>query len=873
MASISAMNRRLGFMVALALVATNPGVEAMTSRKVTGRSGQSRESDISRGSGNRRLHVNSSAWPFSWMSAAFKKAKARGLDLVNHVPTSKKDRKASQARDLDLVNHVPTSKKDRKASQARGLDLVNHVPTSKKDRKASQGDGLEFVMDTRKRDDQSAKVKNRALREGHAQQQSKLVVGMAPWYGTVPQDSNVLVTTNYTGFTAQADKDSNVAAQNATFLTAAYNEVVAQNGIGPGAAQRTLKHLIDGLSKAINEVVGQNDTGHSEASNEVVAQNDTGVSEDFGADSDSGAAQNDINVTDVQYIDEEPAVLAPDEAFPEEVAPQEVAPEEVAPEEIAPEEVAPEEIAPEEVAPEEVAPNEVAPEEVAPEAAQKSTGTSLPHILFVLADDLGFHDVGFTNGGDIPTPTLDSLARAGAILTSYYVQPTCSPTRATIMTGRHVSNHGVVYPFVVMGDPEGLPEDEVLLPEALRTIGYATHAVGKWHLGYYKRKMTPTFRGFESFYGYYGLGENYLLHETQGAYDFHRDEGLHCGSNCSIVEDARNKYSTTLFTERTKNLIREHDPAVPLFLYLAWQAVHAPKNCFCEAVDPLPENSTRDRCFACMLMHADKGLGEIVNELRERAMLNDTIIIFSTDNGGAISTNKISGDDVGSSNYPLRGGKHTIFEGGTRGVGFVWFGTQVHGGARLPQQYDNVMGSVDWVPTILEAVGIQNMSVAIQSFEGREGKLLDGVSHFGALLSLGQGIEPPRPRDSLFIGAAVGPMGDAPGVALRDGQWKLILNAPCTKDQSHGWSNRSGSNMTFTEWPQYRDGSEQLYDLSVDPREMTNVVLEHPDVADSLRGKLAPFLQSAYIQRSVLVKDWTCSSSPPINGTWEPWME
>eukprot|EP00927_Polykrikos_kofoidii_P054856 TRINITY_DN4920_c0_g2_i1.p1 TRINITY_DN4920_c0_g2~~TRINITY_DN4920_c0_g2_i1.p1 ORF type:complete len:611 (+),score=57.39 TRINITY_DN4920_c0_g2_i1:48-1880(+) len=496
---------------------------------------------------------------------------------------------------------------------------------------------------------------------------------------------------------------------------------------------------------------------------------------------------------------------------------------------------------------------------------------SSPHILFVLADDLGYHDVGYQGSG-IPTPNIDRLAREGSVLSNYYVQPTCSPTRATILTGRHSSNHGVVYPFENF-KPAGLPEDEVLLPEILRTLGYATHAVGKWHLGFYKETLTPTFRGFNTFYGFYGLGADYTEHYERDGYDFRREQSVNCGAGCSIIEDVRGQYSSTLFTERTKNLIRSHDPAVPLFIYLAWQAVHAPTSCYCNEVNPQLANQSRDPCFACMLMHADKGLGEITSVLADMQMLNDTIIIFTTDNGGAISTNHLQNDDVGSSNFPLRGGKHTLFEGGTHGVGLVWFGSQVQNGAQLPRVYDGIMGSVDWLPTLLTAAGVEHLPSVAVGLNGRNGKPLDGVSHFKTMISRGQGLEVSPPRSTLFIGASVGGHVLTAGMAIREGKWKLIFNAPCHETEPFGWSLESGSDLrTLYGWPQYNDGTVLLFDLSVDAGERNNVAEEQPQVVFKLVQLLKPHSKSPYLQRVWDVEDSTLVQGEPINGSWGPWI-
>ncbi|CAK0839965.1 unnamed protein product, partial [Prorocentrum cordatum] len=298
-----------------------------------------------------------------------------------------------------------------------------------------------------------------------------------------------------------------------------------------------------------------------------------------------------------------------------------------------------------------------------------------PHLLFVVADDLGWDDVGFRSH-QIRTPhiSVDRLAREGAVLDQYYVQSVCSPTRATFLTGRYPLHH-TVNDWLRPGQATGLPLNETLLPELLAPAGYRRHAVGKWHLGFTRWEHTPTFRGFESFVGFYGGGESYFKHES-GGYDFRRDMQPRCGANCSrLAKQDSGHYSTHLFTARAQEVIQQHDTSEPLFLYLAYQAVHAPlevPQSYVDAYAGSIEDPQR-RGFAGMLSCLDEGLGNVTGALRAKGMLEDTLVIFTTDNGGP-SSGRVGGDYIGSSNYPLRGGKHSIWEGGTRGTALVWAG-------------------------------------------------------------------------------------------------------------------------------------------------------------------------------------------------------
>jgi hypothetical protein len=155
-----------------------------------------------------------------------------------------------------------------------------------------------------------------------------------------------------------------------------------------------------------------------------------------------------------------------------------------------------------------------------------------PHILFLLADDLGFGDVGYT-GSSIKTPVIDSLAKAGTVMGHYYVMHCCSPTRAAFQTGRYNIRYGLQTQVIPSNKRYGLNLNETTIANYLKSEGYATHAVGKWHLGVWRWEHTPTFRGYDSFLGYYGGSEDYYKHSAGQNFDFRNDKGAKCGEGCS----------------------------------------------------------------------------------------------------------------------------------------------------------------------------------------------------------------------------------------------------------------------------------------------------------------------------------------------------
>lgn len=188
-----------------------------------------------------------------------------------------------------------------------------------------------------------------------------------------------------------------------------------------------------------------------------------------------------------------------------------------------------------------------------------------PNIVYIVADDLGWADVGF-RGSDIATPHLDKLVAEGARLDQYYAQPMCTPTRATLMTGRYPLRYGLQTGVIPGPGVYGLPTDEYLLPQLLKDAGYRTAMVGKWHLGHAKAEFWPRQRGFDSFYGAL-VGEiDHFKHSSHGVPDWYRD-------NTPLEEEG---FDNTLFGNEAARVVMDHDPSTPLFLYLAFTAPHTP---------------------------------------------------------------------------------------------------------------------------------------------------------------------------------------------------------------------------------------------------------------------------------------------------------
>ncbi|XP_037956050.1 arylsulfatase B-like [Teleopsis dalmanni] len=355
-------------------------------------------------------------------------------------------------------------------------------------------------------------------------------------------------------------------------------------------------------------------------------------------------------------------------------------------------------------------------DEVTPIKAERKP----PHIIFILADDLGFNDVGFHGSAQIPTPNIDALAYTGIILNRYYVNPICTPSRSALMTGKYPIHTGMQHTVLYGAEPRGLPLSEKLMPEYFNDLGYSSHIAGKWHLGHYKRIYTPLYRGFRSHVGFWTGHHDYFDHTAQENPSW----GLDMRSALDVAYDLHGKYTTDLVTDESLRVIGLHNSSQPLFLYVAHAAVHSgnPYNPL-----PAPDDAVermkhiedfKRRKYAAMLSKLDDSVGRIVQKLEKQKMLNDSIIIFSTDNGGPAEGFNLNH----ASNWPLRGVKNTLWEGGVRGAGLIWY-PKIRGTGRVSEQTIHI---TDWLPTLVDAIGGDNALANITA-------KLDGVSIWNAL--------------------------------------------------------------------------------------------------------------------------------------------
>lgn len=305
-----------------------------------------------------------------------------------------------------------------------------------------------------------------------------------------------------------------------------------------------------------------------------------------------------------------------------------------------------------------------------------------PNILLVVADDLGYADVGFHGASDLTTPNLDALARSGVRCTNGYVSgPYCSPTRAGLLTGRYQTRFG--HEFNPDPPGAGLPVAEQTLPQRLRAAGYATGVIGKWHLGI-ESEFHPLRRGCDEFFGF-----------LPGAHSYFDPDGIVRGTEPVAAID----YTTDAFAREAVGFIGRHR-ARPWFLFLSFNAVHTPMHATPERLAACAhvEDAGR-RAYAAMVLALDEAVGTVVDAVAKNGGDRPTLVIFLSDNGGPSMPNTTLNQ---ARNDPLRGGKRTTLEGGIR-VPFVisWPGTLA------PGVYDRPVIQLDVAATALAAAGVE----------------------------------------------------------------------------------------------------------------------------------------------------------------------
>jgi arylsulfatase A-like enzyme len=405
-----------------------------------------------------------------------------------------------------------------------------------------------------------------------------------------------------------------------------------------------------------------------------------------------------------------------------------------------------------------------------------------PNIVYIVADDLGWKDVGF-HGSDIRTPNLDKLATNGLRLEQFYAQPMCTPTRAALMTGRYPFRYGLQTAVIPSAATYGLATDEWLLPQALKEAGYYTAIVGKWHLGHADPKYWPRQRGFDYQYGPL-IGEiDYFTHKQHGVVDWYRNNKL-------VKEEG---YSTTLLGNEAVKLIEQHDASTPIYLYLAFNAPHTPYQATQEYLDQYKSISDPSRrAYAASITAMDDQIGRVVAALEKKGMRDNTLIVFQSDNGGTRNKMFAGEGDVSKvvipcDNGPYRDGKGSLYEGGTRVVALANWPRHIKPGGTS----NEMIHVVDMYPTLA--------TLAAAPFT--RSKPLDGLDVW-ATISEGK----PSPRTEVIYNVEPFRAG------IRQGDWKLIWRTPLP-------------------------AAIELYNIAQDPSEKNNVAAQNPDKVAALEKR------------------------------------
>lgn len=433
-----------------------------------------------------------------------------------------------------------------------------------------------------------------------------------------------------------------------------------------------------------------------------------------------------------------------------------------------------------------------------------------PHILLILADDLGWKDVGY-HGSEIATPNIDRIAQSGIELDRFYVQPSCSPTRTALMTGKSPRRLGLSTP-IGKNQKQGIALEEKLLPEFLAPLGYKNILLGKWHLGSHTTPYWPQNRGFDYFYGYLSGGIGYWDHNHGGGHDWQRN-------GKTVREEG---YSTTLLADEAVKLVEAHNKEQPLFLYLSMPAPHLPNEAPEAAIKQYQYIEKEERrIHAAMVTQLDTEIGRVLQTYEERGMLKNTIVVFASDNGGLIyggipgvieKLGRYSASifgrpvpfssleffasntfDGGSDNTPLKLGKGNVTEGGIRVPAAIWWPKQLSS-----FKHSGMMSASDVLPTLLDAIASLSSTNLSSSNESNHQKIsFDGASQWALLNETAEQGEIVSP-DYLVTG-----FGDS----------KALLRAP---------------------WKLVSIDELELYNVWDDPGETTNLAEQHPELVKEL---------------------------------------
>lgn len=414
------------------------------------------------------------------------------------------------------------------------------------------------------------------------------------------------------------------------------------------------------------------------------------------------------------------------------------------------------------------------------------TQNDRPNILIILADDAGYADFGFMGSKEISTPNLDKLAAHGRICTDAHVAATVSsPSRAMLLTGRYGQRFG--YECNTTNDGEGLPQDEEILPALLKCYNYRTACIGKWHLGTLPSQH-PNQKGFDTFYGLIGGSRPYFYDKKTCDREGSRTQYQYNGAELSFEG-----YFTDELTARARQFISADEQ--PFMMYLSYTAPHSPNQATREDLARFEGNPRQ--VYAAMMYAMDRGIGEVVEELKRTGKYDNTLIFFLSDNGGATTNN--------SCNLPLKGFKGNKFEGGQRVPFLIAWGDRLTN----KESFTGLTSSLDIFATVTDVLNVKKTEL---------NKPLDGTSLIPFLTGKKKG----NPHDVLF-------WRKMDTRAIRSGAYKLIIT---------------------------RDVDSVMYDLNNDIDEQKNILHKEPRQARKMMKQLAEWEDKCCISPLWIEDGW-----------------
>lgn len=522
-----------------------------------------------------------------------------------------------------------------------------------------------------------------------------------------------------------------------------------------------------------------------------------------------------------------------------------------------------------------------------------NNGRKQPNILMILLDDLGWNDVSYHNSPDIRTPNIDALANDGIKLENHYVQPICTPSRATLLTGLHEIHTGLQHDVIHAVQRNGMPLELPTLPEKLRDQGYATHMIGKWHLGHYSYDYMPTHRGFDTFLGIvqalgnhtsYSACEYFPLPPNPNAPSWYFcGKDLRWGDSAYDISTA-GIYSTDLFAQRAIKIASDHarlSPNKPLFVELSFSTPHYPLQAPDSYINQY-RSTIQDPnrlLYAAMMSHVDDAIKSVVDAWTAAGLYENTILIFMSDNGGE--------NHWGGNSFPFRGNKQSTWEAAFKSVTFV----------NSPLLNRNDRGTVsnaflhisDWYPTLVNLAGGDTTGQQLDGFDiwdvitkGRQNPRTE-LLHLMDPLIPPRGVKiPDSPWDNRYM------------AALRVGDWKIITGNPSIAPIDNNWfvSPAQIPNVTIqrqvggfdfiTGYVQRQPGyvirastdpptkNLWLFNIANDPYEENDLSASQPEVVSLLLSRLAWYNSTAVPCR---YPPQDLAGDPTLfGGFWTPWV-